>query len=169
MLQLYLSRNISTITVIFNVNDFLIFSVFIVYIHLYSFYLVSSFLLVFVLPSRWGLEYVDCILYQGVRFLSTRGVLRMRLNRNLWGRFRSGNLGSVEYPFITITTRFTLTRSGCNCWGPTIVFTNPYTRAECDARLNFKEFNSFPSPRPIALPSLKSSACLILSHSWKGE
>ena len=40
-----------------------------------------------------------------------RGILSMTLNCIWWWGSTSGNLESVKYPFITITSRFTLTQS----------------------------------------------------------
>ena len=51
------------------------------------------------------------ILYRWVRPTKKMGLLSMTFNS-------SGDLESVEYPFIAITSRFTLTWSGSTCWDP---------------------------------------------------
>ena len=43
------------------------------------------------------------------------GGLGMKLNCIQWGGYSSGDQGSVEYPFISITPRSTLTRNGRTC------------------------------------------------------
>ena len=54
---------------------------------------------------------------------------------------RSGALGNVEYSFIAITFRSTLTRSGNTYYGPiqqVILFTNPSAQVGYDTRSIFK-------------------------------
>ena len=48
---------------------------------------------------------------------------------------------------------------------------HPSAWAECDRKVNFQaKFNSFPSPRPVAIPRLKTSLLPnYLPISWKGE
>ena len=63
-------------------------------------------------PCWQGLEYIDCIPCERP---PARGVLVIIINCIPWWGSSSGDLGSVKYPFIAITLRSTLTRSGSTC------------------------------------------------------
>ena len=63
-----------------------------------------------------GLESADYILLTRDKLPPTqKGVLAMTLNCIWWWRSSSGDLGTMEYPFIAITLRSNLTWSGSNC------------------------------------------------------
>ena len=64
-------------------------------------------------PVGWGFDYTNSIPYREVilPFLK-KSVMGMILNYIWWWDSSSGNLESVEYSFIVINPRFTLTQHG---------------------------------------------------------
>ena len=72
----------------------------------------------------WGLEYNECTPCREVRPPAKWYFLNMRLNCMWWLIFNSGDPGSVEYRFIAIIPRPTLTGVVVSVWKLTLSLRN---------------------------------------------
>ena len=78
-------------------------------------------ILFMILPCQWGLEYTNSILCRGVG-PSKRFVLGMKLNCIWWWDFCSGDLASMEHPFIIPL----LPLLPCSLWPKVVVLLGRY-------------------------------------------
>ena len=65
-------------------------------------------------PHQKKKENFDCLSFRNHSYTQL-SALAMKWNGQWWGDSSSWDMGSVEYPFIAITPRFSLAWSGSTC------------------------------------------------------